>query len=48
MEYSGEQDEDRRIILKLVLRTQNVSVWNGLDWLKIGPVAGSCEYGKII
>lgn len=38
---------DGGIILKYILKIQNVRVGTGFSWLRIEyPVAGSCEYGN--
>jgi hypothetical protein len=32
----GDLGADERIILKLILNKKHVTVWNGLNWIKIG------------
>jgi hypothetical protein len=31
--------------MRMGLRETGLGVWIGFDWLRIGKVAGSCEYG---
>jgi hypothetical protein len=38
-----DQDIDGRTILRWILRKQGMRVWTGLNLLRIGPTAGSCE-----
>jgi len=35
-----------RITLKWTFRKWYVGAWTGLSWLRIGEVAGTCEYGN--
>jgi hypothetical protein len=35
-----------RIILEWVFREIGRNLWTVYIWLRIGPVAGSCEYGN--
>jgi hypothetical protein len=37
---------DRRMILEWTLEKQVGKVWIGFLWLRMGPVAGSCEHGN--
>jgi hypothetical protein len=36
----GNPGVDGRIILRLIFRTWDVGVWNGLGWLRIGTGCG--------
>jgi len=36
----GDQDVDRRIILRWVFRKWDVGLWTGSRWLRIGIVVG--------
>jgi hypothetical protein len=42
----GDSDVDGRIILRWMLRKLEGVVGTGWSWLRIGQVAGTCEYGK--
>jgi hypothetical protein len=42
----GDPDLDGRIILRWILRKLEGVVGTGWSWLRIGTVAGTCEYGK--
>jgi hypothetical protein len=33
-------------MLKCTLKKQDVGMWNGLIWLRIGPMTGCCVHGK--
>jgi hypothetical protein len=37
---------DERIILRWIFRKWDVGVWNGLGWLRIGTLAGTCDCGN--
>jgi len=37
---------DWRLMLERILNKSVGRVWNGLIWLRIGKVAGFCEYGN--
>ena len=41
-----DSDVDGRIILTWILRKWDVGAWTGSSWLRIGTVAGICEYGN--
>jgi hypothetical protein len=43
-DYLGDIGIDGRIILGWVFRNWYVGLWTGLGWLRIGLVAGNCEY----
>src|SRR5215469_2549044 len=42
----GDPDVDGRIILRWIFRKLDGVVGTGWRWLRIGRVAGTCEYGK--
>jgi hypothetical protein len=42
----GDPDVDGRIILRWMFRKLEGVVGTGWSWLRIGQVAGTCEYGK--
>jgi hypothetical protein len=37
---------DGKITLKQILQKWGVRVRNGLNWLRIGPLVGSCEHSN--
>jgi hypothetical protein len=45
--HFGDPDADRRIILKWILKIDDVSFWTRFNWIRICTVAGSCEHGLI-
>jgi hypothetical protein len=42
----GDPDIAGRIILRWIFRKLEEVVGTGWSWLRIGQVAGTCEYGK--
>jgi hypothetical protein len=42
----GDPDVDGRIILRWIFKKWVVGVWTGSSWLRIGQMAGTCEYGN--
>jgi hypothetical protein len=38
------ENKGYNIILKLIWYKQGVKGWDGLDWLRIGPNKGLCDY----
>jgi hypothetical protein len=45
-DYWGDPDVDGRIILRWVFRKYEGVVGTGWSWLRLGEVAGTCEYGN--
>jgi hypothetical protein len=45
-EYLGEPGVKVEIILRRILKEQEVGVRTGLIWVWMGPVEGSCEHSK--
>jgi hypothetical protein len=41
--HFGGLELDGWIISKGILKKQDMRVWNGFNWLSIGPVVSSCE-----
>ena len=41
----GDPDADGRIILRWIFRKWEGVVGTGWSWLRVGHVAGTCEYG---
>jgi hypothetical protein len=39
-DHLGDPNLDRRIILKLIFRMWDLSIWTGSSWLRIGTVGG--------
>ena len=44
-DHWGDPDADGRIILRWIFRKWEGVVGTGWSWLRIGQVAGTCEYG---
>ena len=45
-DHWGDQDIDGRIILRWILKKWERVVETGWSWLRIGQMAGACEYGN--
>jgi hypothetical protein len=45
-DHWGDPGVAGRIILRWLFRKYVVGVWTGLSWLRIGTLAGTCEYGN--
>jgi len=45
-DHLGDPGIDGRMILRRIFRKWNGSPWTGLNWLRIGTVAGYCECGN--
>jgi hypothetical protein len=45
-DHWGDQDIVGRIILRWIFRKWDGVVGTGRSWLRIGQVAGACEYGN--
>jgi hypothetical protein len=39
-DHCGDQDIDGRIILRRILKKQDVGIWTGMSWLRIEAVDG--------
>jgi hypothetical protein len=45
-DHWGDPDVGRRIILRGIFKKWEGVVGTGWSWLRIGQVAGTCEYGN--